>query len=189
MLSSGARPWPWGGFRALHYRVSQKGLYVFDNLWHSTASQSAIYRRFWVKSRNPGQTFLRDSVDSHNWTWPEGSRCLGGCRIAVAAAENGINVEHHSSLSSTELCKTFLPSFDNHSLNVPLPTPKLHYGTLFQSVIPETWQECLYTTLYSFFCPETKVIIINCRCHRMQCMLRFTRNTIERRIRRGENGI
>jgi len=29
-----------------------------------------------------------------------------------------------------------------------LPTPKLHYGTVFQLSIPETWQECFYITLY-----------------------------------------
>ena len=96
---------------------------------------------------------LVDMCTSLDWTWPEGSRCLGGCRIAATAAENGINVEHHSSLSSTELCKTFLPSFEKHSQNVPLHTPKLLYGAIFPPATPETWQECLYTTLYSLFLP------------------------------------
>ena len=45
--------------------------------------------------------------------------------------------------------KTFLLSYENHSKNVPLPTPKLHNGAIFQQAIPETGQECLYTTLYS----------------------------------------
>ena len=30
-----------------------------------------------------------------------------------------------------------------------MPTPKLHYGALFQPPIPETCQECFYTTLYT----------------------------------------
>ena len=38
--------------------------------------------------------------------------------------------------------KTFLPQ------NVPLLTPKIHYGALFQPAIPKTRQECFYTTLY-----------------------------------------
>ena len=29
-----------------------------------------------------------------------------------------------------------------------MPTPKLHYGVLFQPATLETWQECFYTTLY-----------------------------------------
>ena len=44
--------------------------------------------------------------------------------------------------------KTLLLSFDNHAQNVPLPTPKLRYGTIFQPAIPETLQKCFYTTLY-----------------------------------------
>ena len=48
----------------------------------------------------------------------------------------------------TKLTKTFLLSFDNHSQNVPLPTPKLHYSAIFKPAIPQTWQECFYTTLY-----------------------------------------
>ena len=46
--------------------------------------------------------------------------------------------------------KTFLPSSENHSQNVPLPTPNLHYGAIFQHTIPKTPQECFYTTLYNF---------------------------------------
>ena len=45
--------------------------------------------------------------------------------------------------------KTFLLSFENHSQHVLLPTPKLHYGAIFQPAIPETWQECFYTNLYT----------------------------------------
>ena len=44
--------------------------------------------------------------------------------------------------------KVFLPSVENHSQNVPPTTPKLHYGTIYHPAIPETWQECFYTTLY-----------------------------------------
>ena len=44
--------------------------------------------------------------------------------------------------------KTLLLSFKNHSENVPLPTPKMHYGAIFQNAIPKTWQECFYTNLY-----------------------------------------
>ena len=33
--------------------------------------------------------------------------------------------------------KTVLLGFENHSQNVPLPTPKCHYGTICQPVIPE----------------------------------------------------
>ena len=49
--------------------------------------------------------------------------------------------------------KTFLLSSENHSQYVLLPTPKLHYGTFFQPAIPETWQECFYTTPYVFLAP------------------------------------
>ena len=30
-----------------------------------------------------------------------------------------------------------------------LPSPKYHYGATLQPPIPETWQECFYTTLYT----------------------------------------
>ena len=46
------------------------------------------------------------------------------------------------------LVKTFLLSSENQSQNVPLPTPKLHHGAIFQQAIPKTWQEFFYTTLY-----------------------------------------
>ena len=42
--------------------------------------------------------------------------------------------------------KTFLPSFENQCQNVPLPTPKLHYGEIFHLAIPKTWEECFYVT-------------------------------------------
>ena len=42
--------------------------------------------------------------------------------------------------------KTLLLSVENRTQNVPLPTPKLHYGAIFQPTIPKTWQECSYTT-------------------------------------------
>ena len=48
----------------------------------------------------------------------------------------------------TELCETFLPSSENHPQNVQLPTPKMHYGTIFQPDILETWQEYFYSILY-----------------------------------------
>ena len=55
-----------------------------------------------------------------------------------------------ASVKKVQSCvKTFLLSFENHSGSVPLPTPKLHYGSIFQPAIPKTWQECFYTTLYS----------------------------------------
>ena len=38
--------------------------------------------------------------------------------------------------------KTFLICFENHSQNVPLPTPKMHYSAIFQPAIPKTCQEC-----------------------------------------------
>ena len=43
--------------------------------------------------------------------------------------------------------KTFLLSSDNHHQYVPLLTPKMHFGTLFQPSIPETWQELFLSTL------------------------------------------
>ena len=41
--------------------------------------------------------------------------------------------------SLTDLCKN-IPgkSFENHSQNVPLPTPELHNGAIFQPAIPKT---------------------------------------------------
>ena len=44
--------------------------------------------------------------------------------------------------------KKLLVSSENHPQNVPLPAPKMHYGAPFQPAIPETWQECVCTTLY-----------------------------------------
>ena len=37
---------------------------------------------------------------------------------------------------------------ENHSQNVPMPTPTLHYGPIFQSAIHETWLECFYIPQY-----------------------------------------
>ena len=45
--------------------------------------------------------------------------------------------------------KTFLLNFENHSKHDTLPTLKLHFGTIFQPAIPETWQECFYIILYN----------------------------------------
>ena len=57
---------------------------------------------------------------------------------------------------STELCKISLLSSKNHPQNVPPPTTKLQYGAIFQPAIPETWQECFYTTLYNFGCAQVR---------------------------------
>ena len=35
---------------------------------------------------------------------------------------------------------TFLPSFESQPQNVPLLSPKLHYGAMFQIAIPKTWR-------------------------------------------------
>ena len=52
-------------------------------------------------------------------------------------------------VKNTELCKKkTLTSFENQPQNVPLPTLKLHNGSIFQLAIPKTWQECFYTALY-----------------------------------------
>ena len=57
--------------------------------------------------------------------------------------------------------KTLRLSSENHLQNVLLPTSKLHYDVIFQPAMPETWQECLYTTLQSappkFIC-STKIM-------------------------------
>ena len=48
--------------------------------------------------------------------------------------------------------KKILRSSENHPRNVPLPTPKMHWEycyAIFQPSIPEPWQICLYTTLYT----------------------------------------
>ena len=54
--------------------------------------------------------------------------------------------------------KTFPPSIENHPQNVPLPvpTPKMHHGAIFQPAMPETWQECVHYTLAT--CSEGFVI-------------------------------
>ena len=44
--------------------------------------------------------------------------------------------------------KTFLLRSENQPQNVPFCPPKMHYGKIFQPAIPETCQECFYTTLY-----------------------------------------
>ena len=70
------------------------------------------------------------------------------------------------SVSYSVCCvKTFLLSFENHSQNVPLPTPKLHCCAIFQPAIPESWQECFYTTLYKgkCVCIVPEVLISRCR--------------------------
>ena len=52
--------------------------------------------------------------------------------------------------------RTFKLSFKNHPQNVLLPTPKLHYGAIFQAA--KTWQECFYTTV---LCTNTKLTTSN----------------------------
>ena len=49
--------------------------------------------------------------------------------------------------------KTFWLSSNKHPQNVPLLTPKLHHGTIFQAAILKTWQECFYTTMYFLIYP------------------------------------
>ena len=43
-----------------------------------------------------------------------------------------------------------MPRSENHPQNVPLPvpTPKMHHGAIFQPAMPETWQEWFYTTFF-----------------------------------------
>ena len=41
----------------------------------------------------------------------------------------------------------YLIKAENQPQNVPLPTPKMHYGAIFQLAMHETWQEYFYTTL------------------------------------------
>ena len=50
-------------------------------------------------------------------------------------------------LEKQSCVKIFLISFENYPQNVPLPTPKMHYGATFQPAVPKTWQECFYATL------------------------------------------
>ena len=52
---------------------------------------------------------------------------------------NLMSMEHNVLQSCV---KPFLLSFENHFQNVPLPNPKMHYCTIFQPAIPETWQKC-----------------------------------------------
>ena len=35
--------------------------------------------------------------------------------------------------------KTYLLSSENNPQNVPLPAPKMHFGAIFQPVVPETY--------------------------------------------------
>ena len=53
--------------------------------------------------------------------------------------------------------KKILRSSENHPRNVPLPTPKIHYGTIFQQAIAKTWQECFNATLYILYTASTLV--------------------------------
>ena len=46
------------------------------------------------------------------------------------------------------LAKTLVLSSENQSHYVLLLTQKMPYGTIFQPAFPETWQVCLYITLY-----------------------------------------
>ena len=41
-------------------------------------------------------------------------------------------------------------------------SPKLHYGTIFQPAIPETWKECFYITLYLVACKLPSIFLANC---------------------------
>ena len=45
---------------------------------------------------------------------------------------------HHYEQSCVE---TYQLSFKNPSQNIPLTTPKMHYGAISQPAIPGTWQE------------------------------------------------
>ena len=56
------------------------------------------------------------------------------CRSSWSAKNSAIDVR-------SEMCKTFLLSFENHSQNVPLPNPKMHYGAIFQPAIPRNRAE------------------------------------------------
>ena len=64
------------------------------------------------------------------------------------ALSGGASARHESHSDCVQSCvKTFLPSFENQ--NVPLPTPNMHYGALFQPAIPKTWQDSLHFSVCS----------------------------------------
>ena len=80
-----------------------------------------------------------------------------GIRDEEELQENLIREGRKSKLSKPDIkipicvqscAKKGLLSFENHSQNVPLPTPKFHYAAIFQPSIPGNWSECFYTTLY-----------------------------------------
>ena len=56
----------------------------------------------------------------------------------------------HHTVHVLSCVKAFLLSFENHSVNVPLPTPKLHYGAIqcFSQPFPKPGRNVVYTTLY-----------------------------------------
>ena len=80
-------------------------------------------------------------------------KCESLCEIATAPrvsqdAESQ-NLVFIFQLSTVQIwVKIFLLSFENHSHNVPLHTPKLYNCAIFQPAIPKTWLECFYTKVY-----------------------------------------
>ena len=85
-----------------------------------------------------------------HFLWREDSKTslLMGRRFEMQWILDETTYQSYYSIGPNGAVKTFELSSENHPQNVPLHNPKLHYGAIFQPAIPETWQECLYTTLY-----------------------------------------
>ena len=67
--------------------------------------------------------------------------------VTAAGAEEGKVKNIWGTHYKQEFCENIPAKFQqsvNHSQNVPLPTPKFHYGATFQAAIPEsvTRQKC-----------------------------------------------
>ena len=61
--------------------------------------------------------------------------CNSYVRGLLTLAAVGGRVVGHMLVQSC--VKPFLPSSENHSQNVPLPTLSMHYGAIFQPAIPK----------------------------------------------------
>ena len=110
-------------------------------IWHPTplvASEVACQRPFYCVH------LLRRWRRRVSWR----PRKFIHCRLFEPQTSH--NFVHFWHMASCVHCcvKSVLLSCDNHPQNVRLSTHKMHCGATVQLAVPETWQECFYTTLY-----------------------------------------
>ena len=117
MVSANNKPFP--PFKALQPLLSsaalERGKTIRDSVFTSKKCSFIA-----VENRKDARVFYTRGTDQTNRRF--------GIVIRVRAHLNWMGLR----IGYTELCKNTLLSFVNHSQNVPLPTPNLHYGPISQ---------------------------------------------------------